>query len=102
MAEIIVNDDNFEKEVLSSDIPVLVDFWATWCGPCRMLAPTVSALAEKYDGKIKVCKCDVDENLALAESFGIDAIPCLIYFKGGEEKERLVGLRTIEEIEKIL
>ncbi|MBR5387940.1 MAG: thioredoxin [Clostridia bacterium] len=102
MAEIILNNDNFDKEVLSSEIPVLVDFWATWCGPCRMLAPVVSEIAEKYDGKVKVCKCDVDENLGIAESFGIDAIPCLIYFKGGEEKARLVGLNTIEEIEKIL
>lgn len=102
MAEIILNNDNFDKEVLSSEIPVLVDFWATWCGPCRMLAPVVSEIAEKYDGKVKVCKCDVDENLGIAESFGIDAIPCLIYFKGGEEKARLTGLNTIEEIEKIL
>ena len=101
MAEIILNKDNFEKEVLSSDIPVLVDFWATWCGPCRMVAPIVSEIAEKYAGKIKVCKCEVDENPALAENFGIDAIPCLIYFKNGEEKERIVGLRTLEEIEKI-
>ncbi len=101
MKEVVINNDNFEKEVLSSEIPVLVDFWATWCGPCSMVAPVVEKIAEKYDGKVKVCKCDVDENLALAENFGIDAIPCLIYFKGGEEKERIVGLHTLEEIEKI-
>ena len=100
--EIIVNANNFENEVIKSDIPVLVDFWATWCGPCRMLAPTVSMVAEKYSGKVKVCKCDIDENIPLAEKFGIEVIPTLILFKGGKESARKIGLITQAEIESIL
>ena len=100
--EVIVNVNNFENEVLKSEIPVLVDFWATWCGPCRMLAPTVSAVAEKYAGKVKVCKCDIDENIPLAEKYGIEVIPTLIVFENGREKTRNVGLMTQSEIEKML
>ena len=100
--EVIVNVNNFENEVLKSTVPVLVDFWATWCGPCRMLAPTVSAIAEKYDGKVKVCKCDIDENIPLAEKYGIEVIPTLVVFNGGEEKTRNMGLMSQAEIEKML
>ena len=100
--EVIVNVNNFEEEVLKSDIPVLVDFWATWCGPCRMLAPTVSAIAEEYAGKVKVCKCDIDENIPLAEKFGIEVIPTLVVFKNGEEVARNMGLIPKAEIEKML
>ena len=102
MKEIIVNESNFESEVLKSETPVLVDFWATWCGPCRMLAPTVSAIADKYFGKVKVCKIDVDENPALAEKFGIEVIPTLIVLNNGEIKKRKSGLMSESDIEKML
>lgn len=100
--EKIVNVNNFEEEVLKAQTPVLVDFWATWCGPCQMLAPTVSAVAEKYAGKVKVCKVDIDENIPLAEKYGIEVIPTLIVFEKGAEKTRNVGLMTQSEIEKML
>ncbi|MBR0189525.1 MAG: thioredoxin [Clostridia bacterium] len=102
MKEVIVNVNNFKSEVLKSEIPVLVDFWATWCGPCRMLAPTVSEIAEKYDGKVKVCKVDIDENIPLAEKYRIEVIPTLVVFDGGKEKTRNMGLMTAAEIEKML
>jgi thioredoxin 1 len=87
-----VNDANFETEVLKSSQPVLVDFWAAWCGPCRMLAPTVDAIAEKYKGRVKVVKLNVDENNVRPPSLGIKGIPTLILFRDGEEAERIVGL----------
>ena len=93
MAEIIITEENFEQEVLKSDIPVLVDFWATWCGPCRMLAPTVAEIAEEMDGKIKVGKVDVDEQPGLAAMFKVSSIPTLIAFEGGEAKSIAVGVR---------
>ena len=102
MKEIIVNVDNFDGEVLNTKGKVLVDFWATWCGPCRMLAPTVSAIAEKYDGKVKVCKVDIDENIPLAEKYGIEVIPTLVLFEDGEIKARKIGLVSQAEIESIL
>lgn len=83
MSEIILTDDNFENEVIKSDRPVLVDFWATWCGPCRMTAPHLSKLAAEYDGKIKVAKCDVDQCPDLAMTFGVSSIPTLLLFKDG-------------------
>ena len=91
MSEIVLNDSNFEQEVLKSDKPVLVDFWATWCGPCRMLAPLISQLAEKYSDFIKVGKVDVDENPLLAQSFNISSIPTLIMFKDGQILSQRVG-----------
>ena len=91
MSEIILNDSNFEQEVLKSDKPVLVDFWATWCGPCRMLAPLISQIAIKFSDRIKVGKVDVDENPALAGSFGISSIPTLILFKDGKIISQRVG-----------
>ncbi len=86
-----VTDENWETEVLGSDQPVLVDFWAAWCGPCRMLAPTVEAVAEKYQGKAKVVKLNVDENVESPAKYGIRGIPTLILFKGGQEVDRHVG-----------
>lgn len=91
MNEITLNESNFEQEVLKSDKPVLVDFWATWCGPCRMLAPLISQLAIKYSDSIKVGKVDVDENPLLAQSFNISSIPTLIFFKDGKILSQRVG-----------
>ena len=84
-------EDNFEAEVLQSDKPVLVDFWAEWCGPCKLLAPTVDEVADNFAGKAKVGKLDTDANQKIAANYGISAIPTLILFEGGEEVERSVG-----------
>jgi thioredoxin 1 len=86
-----VTDTNFQADVLGSDKPVLVDFWAEWCGPCRMIAPTVEAVAEQLEGKATVVKMDVDENMNVPQRYGIRGIPTLIVFKNGEEQERFVG-----------
>jgi thioredoxin 1 len=91
MGVIAVTDQTFEQEVLNSSIPVLVDFWAPWCGPCRAIAPIVEELAEELEGKVKVCKCNVDENPITPGKFGIRAIPTLIIFKNGEAVESIVG-----------
>lgn len=85
------SDDNFESEVLKSDSPVLVDFWAEWCGPCRMLGPVIDEIAEETSGKIKVGKVDVDKNPNVATQYGIQSIPTLMVFAGGELKESIVG-----------
>src|SRR6185295_10985419 len=87
-----VSDSTFENEVLNSSQPVLVDFWAAWCGPCRMLAPTVEAVAQKYQGKAKVVKLNVDENVESPAKYGIRGIPTLILFKNGQEVDRHVGI----------
>lgn len=87
-----VKDGTFESEVLQSDQPVLVDFWAPWCAPCRMLAPTVDAVAEKFQGKAKVVKLNVDENVESSSRYGIKGIPTLILFNGGKEVRRVVGV----------
>jgi len=86
-----VNDNTFETEVMKSELPVLVDFWAPWCGPCRMVAPIVEALAAKYDGKLKICKVNTDESPNTPGRYDIHGIPTLIVFKGGKEVERMVG-----------
>ncbi|HWQ33496.1 MAG TPA: thioredoxin [Blastocatellia bacterium] len=87
-----VSDETFESEVLKSQQPVLVDFWAAWCAPCRMLAPTVEAVAEKYQGKARVVKLNVDENIEASSRYGIKGIPTLILFRDGHEAERVVGV----------
>ena len=97
MAEIKITKDNFETEVINSDKPVLLDFWATWCGPCMMLGPIVAEIAEERSD-IKVGKVNVDDEPALANSFGIQSIPTLIYFKDGKAVDQLVGYRPKEDI----
>lgn len=87
-------DQNFEAEVLESDMPTLVDFWAEWCAPCKMIAPTVEALADEYAGKLRVGKLNIDENPSTPTRFGIRGIPTLIIFKGGEAVEQVVGVRS--------
>lgn len=91
MKPIEVTDSNFQTEVLNSDKPVLIDFWAVWCGPCKMIAPTVEEIAKEYDGKLKVCKLDVDSNPKTAMQYGIRSIPTLLIIKGGQVVEQIVG-----------
>ena len=102
MAEITLTADNFEQEVLKSDIPVLVDFWAVWCGPCQMLAPTIEELAKEYEGRIKVGKVNVDEQPELSRKYGIMSIPTLILFKDGQIADQTMGVQPKENIEAML
>lgn len=97
-----VTDQSFDKEVLQAQVPVLVDFWAEWCGPCRMLAPTVEALAREYAGRVKVAKVNVDENVATASRFRIQGIPTLLLFKEGQVREQLVGTQPKSTIDKAI
>ena len=95
-------DGNFEAEVLKSDVPVLVDFWAEWCMPCRMLAPTIEKIAKDYAGKVKVGKLDTDANRDVAAKYSISAIPTVILFKNGEVAQKFVGLRKEQEFKAAL
>jgi thioredoxin 1 len=101
-----VTDDTFEEEVLKAELPVLVDFWAVWCGPCQMIAPTVEYLAQNYKDKLKVAKMNVDNNMSVPAKFGIMSIPALLLFKGGEVVETVIGAlpqdRIVDSIEKHL
>ena len=106
MSEVILSEGNFDKEVLASNLPVMVDFWAVWCGPCKILDPIVDELAKEYDGKLKVGKVNVDENNGLVGKYGIMSIPTLKFFKGGKIMGELIGAApksTVEaEIKKLL
>ena len=97
-----VSDNSFEKEVLQSEVPVLVDFWAPWCGPCRMIAPVVEAVADEHQGNALVVKVNVDENPSTSQRYGIKGIPTLILFRGGKEEERVVGATSKEALTRLL
>ena len=106
MATVAVTDDTFKSEVLESDIPVLVDFWATWCGPCRMVAPILEELSDEYEGKVKIVKLDTDANQATTMAYGITSIPTLNVYSGGEVVKSVIGARPKralqEEIDAVL
>ncbi len=102
MSEIILTEQNFRQEVLNSEKPVLVDFWATWCGPCKMLAPTISQIADEQEGIVKVGKVDIDQQPQLAAQYGISSIPTLIVFKNGKVAASSVGVRSKGMIEDML
>lgn len=98
MKELTITSLNFESEVIKSNVPVLVDFWATWCGPCRMLAPTIEKLAEESDGSYKVGKINIDDELNLAVKYKVEVIPTLMLFKDGQVVDKSVGVLSLDEI----
>lgn len=99
MMELMITDQNFEEEVKNSDLPVMVDFFAQWCGPCKMMGPLVAQLAEEYNGKCKIGKCDIDENQKLVTEFRIMSVPTFIFFKGGEAVASLTGAVSKKELQ---
>ena len=102
MSEIIITKDNFEEEVLKSDIPVLIDFWASWCAPCRMLSPVISEIADEMNGIVKVGKINIDDEQALALDYRVVSIPTVMLFKDGEPVKTSIGYKTKEELKKEL
>lgn len=102
MAEVKISAANFEKEVLQSNVPVLVDFWAAWCGPCRMLAPILEEIDREYEGRLKIGKVNVDEEMALAQQFGVSSIPMLLLFKNGQAAAKSVGYRPKAELVELI
>ena len=97
-----LNNGNFSTEVLNSSTPVLVDFWAEWCGPCKMIAPVLDELAGEYDGRVKIGKVNIDDDQALASQYGIRAIPTLLVFKGGQVAEQIVGMKSKRDLKASL
>lgn len=97
-----LNKENFEKEVMEANVPVLIDFWANWCGPCRMMSPVIDKIAEEMGEKLKVCKVNVDENHELAEKYEIMTIPAFIVIKNGQEAGRTIGVQPKEDILKLI
>ncbi|HVG35048.1 MAG TPA: thioredoxin [Pyrinomonadaceae bacterium] len=97
-----VSDASFEQEVVGASEPVLVDFWAPWCGPCRMIAPSVEAVAKEYAGRARVVKVNVDENPSISQRYGIKGIPTLILFRSGKEEERVVGATSKEALSRLI
>ena len=106
MAITTITDDNFQDEVINSDLPVLIDFWAIWCGPCKMIAPIVEELSTEYDGKAKIGKLDVDSNQETSIKYGVRSIPTLLIFKGGELVETIIGAvpkaKVVEKLESFI
>lgn len=102
MAVVHLTDQNFAVEVLKSDVPVLVDFFAVWCGPCKAMSPVIDELSVAYDGKVKICKLDVDQSPESSQKYGVMSIPTLLFFKGGENVDSLVGLQSKEKLEEKL
>ena len=102
MAELKITRENFENEVMKSNIPVLIDFWAPWCGPCRMMGPIIEQLAEEYEGKAKVGKVNVDEEGELSQAFGVMSIPTIVLVKDGKVVTQAVGARPKAEVEAML
>lgn len=102
MAELKITRENFENEVMKSDIPVLIDFWAPWCGPCRMMGPIIEQMADEYEGKVKVGKVNVDEEGELSQAFGVMSIPTIVLVKDGKVVKQAVGARPKTEVEAML
>lgn len=102
MGLVHLNDENFTKEVLSSDLPVLVDFYADWCGPCKMLAPTIEELAGEYNGKVKIAKLNVDGSPNTSSEYGVMSIPTMIFFKGGKNVNQVVGVLPKPQLDKLI
>jgi thioredoxin 1 len=103
MADVLeVNEQNFASEIEQSDKPAMVDFWAPWCGPCRMMHPVIEGLANDYSDKAVIARCNVDDNQALAQRFGVTAIPTIIVFKGGQQVGSMIGVTSAEDIKKKL
>ncbi len=102
MAELVITDQNFSQDVLKSTMPVVVDFWAPWCGPCRLVGPTIEELAKEYQGKVKVGKMNVDENQETAGTFGIMSIPTVMVFKGGQPVKAIIGAQSKDAYKRMI